>query len=407
MFADTADGMHKFIGDAEIFYERINSLKVDGFESAIKFVQDEIDKLSQYQNRQKFDYQTLSQEASRSVKGTDGVAVNLNELMAAQFDYIKTFGNASTQQMGVWEKNLDALTSGQLFGQPLQDFATQLASAVSNIGIVDVEGQLATLNQLLPGLSNQLADASKGPNGLSADQIRQNAVDEYNKYQGLIDATKDGGTISAQLFNSLNEDIQGFFDVAGVGIYKLKDDAQGFEQAVNKISLDSLRQGIEDLEIAKAAATLKDKGVNIQGASAIMKGAYVTYSNEAKIKNGVSKLDINVYGVYSEEVAKDMAEACKKEYGAYIGVGVTGVIDRPDPNNATKNPAIYYAICVEDKVITKKFTIPEEYQDRLTRKIYAVKIIGENLLEVVNNPELVREPLLIERDGIAELTKWR
>ena len=146
---------------------------------------------------------------------------------------------------------------------------------------------------------------------------------------------------------------------------------------------------------------------NIQGASAIMKGAYVTYSNEAKIKNGVSKLDINVYGVYSEEVAKDMAEACKKEYGAYIGVGVTGVIDRPDPNNATKNPAIYYAICVEDKVITKKFTIPEEYQDRLTRKIYAVKIIGENLLEVVNNPELVREPLLIERDGIAELTKWR
>jgi hypothetical protein len=124
MFADTADGMHKFIGDAEIFYEKINNLKVDGFESAIKFVQDEIDKLSQYQNRQKFDYQTLSQEASKSVKGTDGVAVNLNELMAAQLDYIKTFGNASTQQMGVWEKNLDALTSGQLFGQPLQDFAT-------------------------------------------------------------------------------------------------------------------------------------------------------------------------------------------------------------------------------------------------------------------------------------------
>jgi len=124
MFADTADGMHKFIGDAEIFYEKINSLKVDGFENAIKFVQDEIDKLSQYQNRQKFDYQTLNQEASRSVKDTNGVAVNLNELMAAQLDYIKTFGNASTQQMDIWEKNLDALMSGQLFGQPLQDFAT-------------------------------------------------------------------------------------------------------------------------------------------------------------------------------------------------------------------------------------------------------------------------------------------
>ena len=271
MFADTADGMHKFIGDAETFYEKINSLKVDGFENAIKFVQDEIDKLSQYQNRQKFDYQTLSQEASRSVKDTNGVAVNLNELMAAQLDYIKTFGNASTQQMGIWEKNLDALMSGQLFGQQLQDFANQLASTVSNIGIVDVEGQLATLNQLLPGLSSQLADASKGPNGLSTDQIRKNAADQYNKYQGLIDATKDGGTISTQLFNSLDEGIQGFFEVAGVGIYKLKDNAQGFEQAVNKISLDSLRKGIEELEAAKASAQsdfnrgnqLRDRGTYI------------------------------------------------------------------------------------------------------------------------------------------------
>lgn len=254
MFADTADGMHKFIGDAETFYEKINNLKVDGFENAIKFVQDEIDKLSQYQKRQKFDYQTLSQEASRSVKDTNGVAVNLNELMAAQLDYIKTFGNASTQQMGVWEKNLDALMSGQLFGQQLQDFANQLAGAVNNIGIINVEDQLATLNQLLPGLSSQLADASKGPNGLSTDQIRQNAANQYNKYQSLIDATKDGGTISTQLFNSLDEGIQGFFEVAGVGIYKLKDNAQGFEQAVNKISLDSLRKGIEELEAAKNSA---------------------------------------------------------------------------------------------------------------------------------------------------------
>ena len=41
-----------------------------------------------------------------------------------------------------------------------------------------------------------------------------------------------------------------------------------------------------------------------EGASAIFKGGFVTYSNEAKILNGVSESIINDYGVYSPETAK-------------------------------------------------------------------------------------------------------
>ena len=44
-----------------------------------------------------------------------------------------------------------------------------------------------------------------------------------------------------------------------------------------------------------------------EGASAVMKGAYITYSNEAKVLHGVPKETIDKYGVYSYETAEDMA----------------------------------------------------------------------------------------------------
>jgi PncC family amidohydrolase len=40
-----------------------------------------------------------------------------------------------------------------------------------------------------------------------------------------------------------------------------------------------------------------------EGASAIMKGADITYSNEAKVMAGVAEAVINQYGVYSNETA--------------------------------------------------------------------------------------------------------
>ena len=61
-----------------------------------------------------------------------------------------------------------------------------------------------------------------------------------------------------------------------------------------------------------------------EGASAILKGAFVTYSNEAKIRQGVPAEVIEKYGVYSAETAAAMAEACRRAFRADLGIGVTG-----------------------------------------------------------------------------------
>lgn len=70
-----------------------------------------------------------------------------------------------------------------------------------------------------------------------------------------------------------------------------------------------------------------------EGASAVVKGAFVTYSNEAKVMQGVSSQVISQFGVYSAETAEQMAKACRRAYGADLGIGITGTFGNPDPNN--------------------------------------------------------------------------
>ena len=71
-----------------------------------------------------------------------------------------------------------------------------------------------------------------------------------------------------------------------------------------------------------------------EGASAVLKGAFVTYCNEAKIMQGVPEEIIEKHSVYSKETACAMADACRKAYNADIGVGITGTMGNVDPENA-------------------------------------------------------------------------
>lgn len=95
------------------------------------------------------------------------------------------------------------------------------------------------------------------------------------------------------------------------------------------------------------------------GASEIMKGAFVTYCNEAKVLQGVPENIISEYGVYSLETASKMAEACSRTYSSEIGIGVTGTLGQADPNNADSIPGeVYISIYLaKDKTYAHKLEI--------------------------------------------------
>ena len=122
-----------------------------------------------------------------------------------------------------------------------------------------------------------------------------------------------------------------------------------------------------------------------EGSSAVIKGAFVTYSNEAKIKQGVPEDIINTYTVYSRETAKAMAESCRKAYGANIGIGVTGTMGNVDPaNEKVSVPGqVYFAISFDGRVKDYYIEIPVQ-STRLAYKLAVAKEIVDELMKLIS-----------------------
>lgn len=63
---------------------------------------------------------------------------------------------------------------------------------------------------------------------------------------------------------------------------------------------------------------------NVSGASDVLKVSLVTYSNEYKMKFGVTKNTLDKYTVYSTETAKEMAKNVSNFANSNFGISVTG-----------------------------------------------------------------------------------
>lgn len=116
-----------------------------------------------------------------------------------------------------------------------------------------------------------------------------------------------------------------------------------------------------------------------EGSSAVLKGAFITYCNEAKIQQGVPAETLEKYTVYSGETAEAMAAACMKAYNADIGIGVTGTMGNVDPANpeASVPGQVYFAIGVREKddPVIESFHI--ELEPQPSRLMYKLAVAEE------------------------------
>ena len=162
-------------------------------------------------------------------------------------------------------------------------------------------------------------------------------------------------------------------------------DEQEIRNDYRKLTLKLIEKGLmittmESATSGQIASLITDT----EGSSAIMKGAFVTYSNEAKIKQGVPKEIIETYTVYSKETARAMAEACRNTYGANIGIGVTGTMGNVDPANKESSVPgqVYFAISYNGEVKDYyRELAPQE--TRLAYKLVVAKEVVDELLKVL------------------------
>lgn len=127
----------------------------------------------------------------------------------------------------------------------------------------------------------------------------------------------------------------------------------------------------------------------IEGASEVLKFSAVTYSNQYKIKMGVSADVINEYSVYSMETAHEMALNISKFANSDFGVGITGKLNRADVNNNFgKDNQVFVSIYYKEEYYDMVINVDKK--TRKQNKDVVIDLIIEKLGEILWGEELTK-----------------
>jgi len=100
------------------------------------------------------------------------------------------------------------------------------------------------------------------------------------------------------------------------------------DERLEDVVVGLLRERRETVALAESCTGgfIANRLTNVPGASAVLLGGLVTYSNEAKEKLiGVQAATLAAHGAVSEATVREMAEGVRRLLGATYGVAVTGI----------------------------------------------------------------------------------
>jgi nicotinamide-nucleotide amidase len=126
--------------------------------------------------------------------------------------------------------------------------------------------------------------------------------------------------------------------------------------------------------------------VDIPGASDCFNEGYITYSNEAKMKNlGVSEATLIAHGAVSIETATEMAKGVRRKAQSDFGISSTGIAG-PGGGSPKKPVGLVYIGCAygEDKCVVKELRLKgDRTAVRKAAAAEALKLLSECLMQIV------------------------
>ncbi len=153
------------------------------------------------------------------------------------------------------------------------------------------------------------------------------------------------------------------------------------EKVVEKLRV--LHKTISTMESCTGGG-LANTITNVEGSSDVIKFSAVTYSNEFKIKMGVSKGVIDTYSVYSMETAMEMSKSICQFTNSDYGVGITGKLNRFDKNNPNgENHVVFVSIynSCEEQFVNFETAVIDSTREKNKETI--IKLVEEKLLEIL------------------------
>ncbi len=129
---------------------------------------------------------------------------------------------------------------------------------------------------------------------------------------------------------------------------------------------------------------ITSKIVSIPGASKVLLGTVVAYSNEIKIRElNTPKKTIRKYGAVSEETAKEMARDIRKSFNSDIGISTTGIAGPTGGSPEKPVGTVYIGLSSGKKTEAFLFHLKgERNRIRTLTTFYALNILKTYLTEV-------------------------
>lgn len=122
----------------------------------------------------------------------------------------------------------------------------------------------------------------------------------------------------------------------------------------------------ETLALAESCTggMLSARLTEIPGASAVLLGGVVCYSNESKVNLiGVKPQTLEEHGAVSEQTASEMAVGVRSALGADIGLSITGVAGPGGGTPEKPVGTVYISCATKDGVLTQKLALSRGHKD--------------------------------------------
>ncbi|MDP6529407.1 MAG: CinA family protein [Gemmatimonadota bacterium] len=100
------------------------------------------------------------------------------------------------------------------------------------------------------------------------------------------------------------------------------------EEALERVLVRELERAEETLATAESCTGggIGARITEVPGASAVYAGGVVAYSNRIKVARlGVADETLEQYGAVSSQVAREMAEGCRRAFEVDLSLAVTGI----------------------------------------------------------------------------------
>ena len=160
-----------------------------------------------------------------------------------------------------------------------------------------------------------------------------------------------------QAQDDLDQTIQVIEEQAGDFIFGEAD--QELEDVVVKLLLDQKKT----VAVAESCTggLVAHRLTNVPGSSSVFTSSVVTYSNESKVRLlGVDQAVLDDKGAVSEEVARQMAEGARDQFGVDYGLALSGIAGPGGGSDEKPVGTLYMALATKDETICHRFKLVDK-----------------------------------------------